>query len=238
MSTTLPMALGGLGLSSAERSRWPAFWSSWADTLPMTKERHPEVAEVIVHHLERGGTSPCLDSARRAAVVLDGVDGFQVPSWSDVASGLRPPVIGDEDREPGVPRQGWQHAAASCVEADFRAATLMNPVERTLLRSQSGPCAGVPFTTCPSSPFTRIDSALFRVLLQRRLRLLSQRICGCGQPLDLFGHHRRSMFKDRGSGEEGVSIGECDRPDLQGSRRQSCHQHVGERYGLGSSCCR
>ena len=174
MSTTLPMALGGLGLRSAERSKWSAFWSSWADTLPMIKERHPEVAEVIVHHLARGGTSPCLDSARSAAVVLDGVDGFQVPSWSDVASGLRPPVIGDEDREPGVPRQGWQHAAASCVESDFRAATLMprmNPVERTLLRSQSGPCAGVPFTTCPSSPLTRIDSALFRVLLQRRLRL-------------------------------------------------------------------
>ena len=64
-------------------------------------------------------------------------------SWSNVASGLRPPVIRDEDREPGVPRQGWQHAAASCVEVDFRAATLMprmNPVERTLLRSQSGPC--------------------------------------------------------------------------------------------------
>ena len=212
MSTTLPMALGGLGLRSAERSRWSAFWSSWADTLPMIKERHPEVAEVIVHHLARGGTSPCLDSARRAAVVLDGVDGFQVPSWSDVASGLRPPVIGDEDREPGVPRQGWQHAAASCVESDFRAATLMprmNPVERTLLRSQSGPCAGVPFTTCPSSPLTRIDSALFRVLLQRRLRLpllLSQRICGCGQPLDSFGHHRAACSRTGALGRRGFPL--------------------------------
>ena len=202
MSTTLPMALGGLGLRSAERSRWPAFWSSWADTLPMIKERHPEVAEVIVHHvwIQHGGL----------LFVLDGVDGFQVPFWSDVASGLRPPVIGDEDKEPGVPRQGWQHAAASCVVADFRTATLMprmNPVERTLLRSQSGPCAGVPFTTCTSSPLTRIDSALFRVLLQRRLRLpfpLSQRICGCGQPLDLLGHHRAVCSR---RGALGVSIG-------------------------------
>ncbi len=83
-------------------------------------------------------------------------------------------------------------------------------------------------------------SPLFRVLLQRRLRLplpLSQRIWvwpSSRQPWP----PPRSMFKDRGSGEEGVTIGECDRPDLQGSRRQSCHQHVGERYGLGSSCCR
>ena len=208
-STTLPMALGRLGLRS------PAFRSSWADTLPMTRRRHSEVAEVIVHHLERGGTSPCLGSARRAAVVLDGVDGFQVPSWSAVASGLRPPIIGDEDREPGVPGQGWQHAAASCVEADIRAATLMprmNPAERALFRSQSGPCAGVPFTTCPSSPLTRIDSALFRVLLQRRLHL---RVWPATRP---FWPSPRSMFEELWGGR--VSIGECDRPDLQGSRRQ------------------
>ena len=37
----------------------------------------------------------------------------------------------------------------------------------------------------------------------------------------------RSMFEDRGAGEE-VSVGECNRPDLQG-RRQSRHQHVGVR---------
>ena len=206
MSTTLPVALGGLGLRSAERSRWPAFWSSWADTRLMIKERHPEVAEVIAHHLESGGTSPRLDSARRAAVVLDGVDGFQVPSWSDVASGLRPPVIGDEDREPGVPRQWWQHAAASCVEADFHAATLMprmNPVERTLLRSQSGPCAGGPFTTCPISPLTRIDSTVLVITAQH---VQGQGLWGGG------GFH----WRVRSPG-----------------RRQSRHQHVGERYGLG-----
>ena len=100
-STTLPMALEGFGLS-----RWLIFWSSWADFLPMIKERHPEVAEVIVHHLERGGTSPCFGSARRTLVVFDGVDGFQVPFLSVVASGLRPPIIGDEGQGVWGPTSG------------------------------------------------------------------------------------------------------------------------------------
>ena len=38
MSTT-PMALGGLGLRSAERNRWPTSWSNWANT--MIEERLP-----------------------------------------------------------------------------------------------------------------------------------------------------------------------------------------------------
>ena len=40
---------------------------------------------------------------------------------------------------------------------------------------------------------TRIEAPLFRVLVQRRLRLplpLSQRICGCGLSIDPLGHHR------------------------------------------------
>ena len=101
-STTLPLAMGGLGLRSAERTRWPAYWASWADTLPKIRERHPEVADFIVHHLEGGASSPCF----RAATTLDGVDGFEVPSWSAVTAGQRPPIMEVEDREPGVPRQG------------------------------------------------------------------------------------------------------------------------------------
>ena len=140
-------------------------------------------------------------SACRAATTLDGVDGFEVPSWSAVTAGQRPPIMEVEDREPGIPRQGWQHAAAFRIESSFRTEILMprmSPVEQALLRSQSGPCAGVPFSACPSSPLTRIDSALFRVLLQRRLHLplpLSKRICGCGRPLDPFGHHRAACSR-------------------------------------------
>ena len=48
-------------------------------------------------------------------------------------------------------------------------------------------------SVAPVSFLTRIDSAVFRVLLLRRLRLplsLSFRMCRCGCPLDSFGHHR------------------------------------------------
>ena len=211
-STTFPLAMGGLGLRSAERTRWPAYWASWADTLPMIRERHPEVADLIVYHLKGGASSPCLGSACRAATTLDGVDGFEVPSWSAVAAGQRPPIMEVEDREPGVPRQGWQHAAAIRIESSFRTEILMprmSPVEQALLRSQSGPCAGVAFSVCPSSPLTRIGSALFRVPLQRRLHLplpLSQRICGCGRPLDPFGHHRAACSMTGSLGRRGFPL--------------------------------
>ena len=65
--------------------------------------------------------------------------------------------------------------------------------EQAQLRSQSGPLAGMTFSVAPSNVFTRIESPLFRVLLQRRLRLplpLSARQCRCGRPLDILGHHR------------------------------------------------
>ena len=149
---------------------------------------------------------PCLGSACRAATTLDGVDGFEVPSWSAVTGGQRPPIMEVEDREPGVPRQGWQHATAIRIESSFRTEILMprmSPVEQALLRSQSGSCAGVAFSVCPSSPLTRIDSALFRVLLQRRLQ------------------SPRSMFEDWGLGKEGLRSGECGHQSLQGSWGQS-----------------
>ena len=97
-----------------------------------------------------------------------------------------------------------------CVERRFRAATLsprMEATERTMVRSQAGPNAGVALSTCLSSPLTRIESPLFRVLLQRRLSLplpLSQRICGCGLPNDPFGHHRAACSWTGVVGKEGV----------------------------------
>ena len=114
-----------------------------------------------------------MDSARRAGVVLDGVDGFQVPFS----------VTGDEDREPGVPRQGWQHAAASCIESDFRAATLMprmNPVERTLLRSQSGPFI-VCFSSAASvSPFPCLSASVGVASHLTPLAITAQHVPGQG----------------------------------------------------------
>ena len=44
--------LGGTGLRSAERTRIAAYWASWADSLAMIRQRHPDVAEQLVQELE------------------------------------------------------------------------------------------------------------------------------------------------------------------------------------------
>ena len=78
-----------------------------------------------------------------------------------------------------------------------------------MLRSQSGPAAGVAFSALPSSPLTRFHPALFRVLLQRRLALplpLTLRNCRCGRPLDAFGRHREAYSKSGVLGRRGFAV--------------------------------
>ena len=69
----------------------------------------------------------------------------------------------------------------------------MGERQRTLLRSQSGPAAGMSVVAVPSNSLFRKDAQLFRVSLLRRLRLPlppSSRMCRCGRLLDSFGRHR------------------------------------------------
>ena len=82
--------------------------------------------------------------------------------------------------------------------------------ERALLRSQGGSGAGAALQTCPTCPLTRIDPALFRVLLLRRLRLplpLFARFCRCGRPLDSRGHHRAACARAGVLGRRGFAVG-------------------------------
>ena len=149
------------------------FWARWADCLPMVEARHPDVAAQVIAQLEAHPV---------------GVRGFEVPSWRALA-GLRLP------RDPAEFQAGWQHEASSRIEQEHRETLfrVMAEPERALLRSQGGSGVGAALQTCPTCPLTRIDLALFRVLLLRRLRLLlplSARFCRCGRPLDFRGHHR------------------------------------------------
>ena len=48
----LPLRRGGLGLRSAVQLRPAAFWASWADTLPMIRQRHPHLADQLLGPLE------------------------------------------------------------------------------------------------------------------------------------------------------------------------------------------
>ena len=103
-----------------------------------------------------------------------------------------------EDHEPGGSRKGWQHEASSRVEQVRESLfTCMSPSDRALVRSQSGPGGGVAYSASPSSMLTRIETPLFRVLVQRRLRLslpLSQRNCGCGLLLTLLAITARHVL--------------------------------------------
>ena len=114
----MPLSLGGLG---------PAFWESWANSLAMIRQRHPDVAVQLVHQLERHPDIPCLQTAADAA---------KVPPWSSwlcatVMGGTlarsEPEPLQPDEFEPGC-RGRWQHEAASKVEVQFRYENLFQPV--------------------------------------------------------------------------------------------------------------
>ena len=123
-AATLPLVLGGLGLRSAIRTRYSAFWASWADCIPMVDARHREVAAQLVVQLEGHPATPCLGAAAAAARALTGIMNFEPPSWRSVLLGARPPPQTPDTCEPGTQRQGWQHEASSRIEEDFKAALL------------------------------------------------------------------------------------------------------------------
>ena len=170
---TMLLSLGGMGLRNAVRTSPAAFWASWADCLSMVRERHPEIATTILRRMGDPMAPPTLVAARTVAGQLVGVAGFDPPSWEALADGQRPPLRDPDDSEPGDFRHGWQHEASSRVERQHREILLpqLTDSERAMLRSHSGPLAGVPFSTTPSSFLSRIDSHFFRVLLLRRLCL-------------------------------------------------------------------
>ena len=199
--TTLPVAMGGLGLRNARRTSRAAYWASWVDCLQMIQERQPELAAQVVRSLVEGVDTLALHAAASCAIELTGVMGFAPPSWSNLALGARPPPREAEDLEPGAQRRGWQHEASSRVERWHRNVVLffqLTEADKALTRSQSGTGAGVALTTTPSNLHTRIELQLFRVLLLRRLRLplpFSRRFCRCGRLLDSLGHHRAACSR-------------------------------------------
>ena len=148
------------GLRSAVRTSESAYWASWADCLPMMREGHPEVAREFVTRLEAAVETQCLGAAATAARNLAGTHGFEPPSWTALALGARPPPREPDDYDLGAQRLGWQHEASSRVELQFRELQLMPGLsegDRALMRSQSGSGAGVPFSTAPCTPLTRLE---------------------------------------------------------------------------------
>ena len=86
----------------------------------------------------------------------------------------------------------------------------------------------------PSSPSSRIEPHLFRVLLLRRLRLPLppvSRTCQCGHPTDVLGHHRAACARAGVLGWRGFAL-ESAAARVSRRRRQSILQRHGERSGL------
>ena len=77
---TLPLRLGGMGLTSATRIMGSVQWSSWADCLPMIHARHPEVATTLLQQLNGQPVTPCLREVREAANSVSRATGWVPPS--------------------------------------------------------------------------------------------------------------------------------------------------------------
>ena len=190
--------------------RFAAYWASWADSLAMIRERHPEVAARLVQQLEAGNeaTAPSAMEAAQAAGVV-AASGFEVPSWQALAEGA-PPEASDE-RELGDFVRGWQRAASIPRDAAEEGALTqdVDNASRALLLSQSGTYASRHITVVPTAPKFRVSSAQYRVFLLMRMRMvlpISACRCSCRRFLDPLGDHRAACARARVLGPRGMPL--------------------------------
>ena len=159
------------------------------------------------------------------------------PQNLGAASFHRRPVVALDDPMPGIARRGWQRAALH-VEEQFCTGVVwprLHPREQALLRSQSGPLAGVPFSCVPSSAATRFESQEFRVLLLRRLVPFAP--VRVKLPVRPSTRSKwpppRSLSARRGFWEEGVFYRERGSTRVQRGRGESDNKRA--RSGFGSA---
>ena len=97
----LPLRYGGLGLRSAQRVSPAAYWASWADSLPMIRERHPHAARIIQETLSNDNLHPdsMMGQVNMSARHLQACGFARMPTWHALSHGLRPEQL--YDREPG-----------------------------------------------------------------------------------------------------------------------------------------
>ena len=142
---SLSFDLGGCGLQSAWRTRAPAHWASWADSLRMIHQRHPEVANTMIGICLSVMVSAILHAAVASCEELRAV-GYIPPGWRALST-TQPQAIAD--RLPGVlgiPAEGWQHDASSCSEKFFCDSSMW------LGCFTRGPTGGSPIHCCAHLP--------------------------------------------------------------------------------------
>ena len=217
----LALRHGGLGLRSAALHAPAAYWASWADAVAVLRVRDAPLVNSLVQALDNRSVlewSPVQDLAQASAALAEA--GFAVPRWADLPRHCPAPAPDDAGPDdPDVPYRGWQRSASRVLDdrasAEHRRA--VGPAELALLDSQSGPFAARLLTVRPVGPELALDSALFRVLLLRRLRLpfpLAPARCRCGRPLDAVGDHvaacpRSGVLRARGGPLERAAARVC-----------------------------
>ena len=191
----LPLTQGGSGLMSATILSAPAYWSSWADTLPLLQTHLPEFTHQILEQLTaHSQASPALQAAADAARTI-AATGWEPPTWAAIASGQTQAPAPPPATAEGPFARGWQHKASTTAHARLKDELFntLPPASQALVTSQSGPFASRAFTTIPYTNDFAYPSHLFRILLLRRLRLplpLFARTCRCRRTFDSLGDHR------------------------------------------------
>ena len=138
--------------------------------------------------------------------------GQRSPTWPELANGLRPPQLVDEDSlEFGDYLRGWQRIASSPGEHQAFDGLLerLDEPSRALLLSQGGTFGSRALTVFPTLPELRLTNSQFRVLLLRRLRLplpFTSRRCSCRCFLDPFGDHRAACPRAGVLGPRGAPL--------------------------------
>ena len=171
----LPLTQGGLGLMSATILSAPAYWSSWADTLPVLQTHLPEFTHQILEQLTaHSQASPALQAAADAARTI-AATGWEPPTWAAIASGQTQAPAPPPATAEGPFARGWQHKASTTAHARLKDELFntLPPASQAPVTSQSGPFASRAFTTIPYTNDFAYPSHLFRILLLRRLRLPS-----------------------------------------------------------------
>ena len=215
----LPLTEGGLGLMSATILAASAYWSSWADTLPVLQAHLPELTHQILEQLNTHSQAPPALQAAADAARTVAATGWEPPTWAAIASSQTQAPAPPPAPAEGPFARGWQHKASTTAHAWLKA-ELFNaipPASQALITSQSGPFASRAFTTIPYTNDFAYPSHLFRILLLRRLRLplpLFARTCRCRRTFDSLGDHRAAcaqsgVLRSRGGPLERAAARVC-----------------------------
>ena len=204
----LALSLGGLGLRSAFHHTAAAFWASWQDAANTLHSKTPDLFQEVERHLQAPApTLPTIQCISHVQTFLNNI-GFATPPWPERTP---PPASVQLPEAPRDLLRGWQQAASAAIDQAYSTAvrSALDPASQALLDSQSGPFAATAFTLLPTSPDLVFESAPFRVLLLRRLRLPLPHMparCRCHRSLDPLGDHRAACPRAGALRSRGVAM--------------------------------